>query len=34
MDIKAFLNWEDYDKWTDEEKELVNTLYQALQKRS
>lgn len=34
LDIKAFLMWADYDKWTDEEKELVNVLLKELDSSS
>ena len=30
LDIKAFLMWEDFDSWTDEEKELVAALKREL----
>ena len=30
LDIKGFLNYESYDEWTQEEKELVDTLLNQL----
>ena len=30
LDIKCFLNWETYEEWTDEEKELVESLLNQL----
>ena len=30
LDIKAFLNWNSYDDWTDEEKALVQALINEL----
>ena len=30
LDIKAFLNWDSYDEWTKEEKELVELLIKEL----
>lgn len=30
LDIKAFLNYENFDDWTDEEKALVDTLLNQL----
>jgi len=34
LDVKAFLMWKDYEKWTDEEKELVNVLLKELDSSS
>ena len=34
LDIKCFLNWEDYDDWTEEEKELVQVLLKELDSSS
>ena len=30
LDIKAFLNWDSYDEWTKDEKELVESLLNQL----
>lgn len=30
VDIKGFLMWDDFDKWTDEEKALVESLRKEL----
>ena len=34
LDIKAFLNWDSYDDWTDEEKALVQALLDELESSS
>ena len=34
LDIKGFLNWEDYDDWTPEEKALVQALLDELDSSS
>ena len=34
MDIKAFLNWKEYDDWTPEEKALVQALLDELDSSS
>jgi hypothetical protein len=34
LDIKAFLNWDSYDEWTDAEKGLVQALLEELDSSS
>lgn len=34
LDIKAFLNWDSYDDWTPEEKDLVDALLKELDSSS
>lgn len=34
LDIKAFLMWEEYNEWTEEEKKLVQVLLEELESSS
>lgn len=34
IDIKAFLNWDSYEEWTEKEKSLVQVLLNELESKS